>query len=350
MLKMQTQYGFGWYWLLIAWLGLAACERTPEANPEIDLSINPIDFPEPVYRYQNNPLSTKGFELGRKLFYDPILSKDNTISCGSCHKQFAAFADLEHKVSHGIDGKLGTRNTPALANLRWNPDFFWDGGVNHLELVPLAPITNPLEMGEELGHVIRKLNRDPKYVVAFRQVFNQDSINSQQLLRALAQFMGEMVSANSPYDQYKNGKSEALTSEQKQGLLVFDAKCSSCHKPGLFTNHSFRNNGLDANFTDNGRHIITQNKSDLGKFKVPSLRNVALTAPYMHDGRFWTLEQVLEHYSGGVKKSATLDPVLDGSKLGIMLSTAEKIQMLAFLEALTDQSFIKNKRFSEPQP
>ncbi|QMU29121.1 cytochrome-c peroxidase [Adhaeribacter radiodurans] len=306
-------------------------------------------FPDPVYQYQNNPLTKAGFELGRKLFYDPILSEDNSVSCGSCHKQFAGFADLEHSVSHGLNNQLGTRNTPALANLRWNPDFFWDGGVNHLELVPLAPITNLLEMGTNLSLVIRKLNRDPKYVTQFRKVFHQDTINSQQLFKALTQFIGEMVSANAPYDQYVNGKTDALTEEQKQGLLVFEAKCSTCHKPGLFTDHSFRNNGLDSEFKkDLGRKIITEQPSDLGKFRVPSLRNVAVSSPYMHDGRFRTLAQVLEHYDKGVKTSATLDPLLGGSRLGIALSKEEKKQLLAFLEALTDKTFITDPRFADP--
>jgi cytochrome c peroxidase len=349
-LKPKAWWRPGIHWLLAAGLGLAACTPDREAAPEVDLSAAPLDFPEPVYQYQDNPVTKEGLELGRKLFYDPMLSKDGTISCGSCHKQFAAFADLEHPVSHGIDGKLGTRNAPALVNLRWNPGFFWDGGVNHLELVPLAPITNPVEMGEELSHVIRKLNRDPKYVLAFKQVFHQDSINSQQLLRALAQFMGELVSAHAPYDQYRNGEKEALSADQQQGLLVFEAKCSTCHKPGLFTDHSFRNNGLEATFSkDAGRNHITESPADLGKFKVPSLRNVALTSPYMHDGRFWTLQQVLEHYNSGVKRSATLDPVLDGTNPGIPLTETEKAQLITFLEALTDRAFINNKRFSETQ-
>jgi cytochrome c peroxidase len=335
-----------WFW---AALSLAACHSASEILPAENVSANPVNFPTPVYQYQNNPLTKVGFELGRKLFYDPVLSKDNSVSCGSCHKQFAAFADREHPVSHGIYGKLGTRNTPALANLRWNPNFFWDGGVNHLELVPLAPITNPVEMGEELSQVIRKLNRNPEYVSEFRQVFRQDSINSQQLFRALAQFTGELISANSPYDQYLIGKKDALTAAQKQGLLVFEAKCSTCHPPGLFTDHSFRNNGLDATFTqDSGRKHITENPADRGKFKVPSLRNVALTAPYMHDGRFRNLDQVLEHYNRGVKGSPTLDPVLSGATPGIPLSDAEKAQLLTFLNALTDVSFVQNPRFSEP--
>ncbi len=333
--------------LLAAGLGLVACTSEPEAVG--NWNSKPMQFPEPVYQYQNNPVTKEGFELGRKLFYDPILSEDNSVSCGSCHKQFAAFADLEHPVSHGLNNQIGTRNTPALANLRWNPNFFWDGGVNHLEVVPLAPITNPVEMGTDLSSVIRKLNRDPEYVAAFRQVFHQDTINSQQLFRALAQFTGELVSASTPYDDYVNGNTNSLNPEQKQGLLVFEAKCSSCHKPGLFTDHTFRNNGLNSDFKkDLGRKTITEQPADLGKFKVPSLRNVAVTTPYMHDGRFRTLGQVLEHYDKGVKTSATLDPLLAGFRPGITLSDEEKKQLLAFLNSLTDQKFITDPRFADP--
>ncbi|MBC3538351.1 cytochrome-c peroxidase [Rufibacter sediminis] len=339
------------YVLLCAALGIAACGSEQDITPAESPSF-PAGFPEPIYSYRNNPVTEEGFELGRALFYDPILSKDGSVSCGSCHRQEAAFADPGSPVTQGVGGKEGSRNTPALANLRWSRAFFWDGGGNHLELVPLAPITNPLEMGENLSSVIRKLNRDPEYVQAFRKAFqHRDTVNSQQLFRALAQFMGELVSAGSPYDQFQNGKAEALTPEQKKGLVVFKGKCGTCHQPGLFTDHSFRNNGLDADTPqDTGRHLVTESPTDVGRFKVPSLRNVALTSPYMHDGRFGTLQQVLEHYDTGVRRSATLDPALDGPTPGIQLSQAEKRQLLAFLQSLTDQSFIGNKRFAAPRP
>ena len=340
--------GGGWF-LLVCGI-LAACQPEPVVTPAPDLSAYLQTLPTPVYQYQNNPLTPAGFALGRQLFYDPGLSKDGTISCGSCHQQAAAFADLNRPVSRGIAGKSGTRNTPALANLRWNPNFFADGGVNHLELVPLAPLTNPVEMDGELPGIIRKLNRNPAYVTAFKQVFRQDSINSQQLFRALAQFTGELISVNSPYDQYQRGNTRALTADQIQGLLVFKTKCGSCHQPGLFTDHSFRNNGLDPEYTrrDAGRQLITHAPADAGKFKVPSLRNVALSAPYMHDGRFQTLAQVLEHYDNGVKPSATLDPVFAGDSPGLALTSTEKTQILAFLEALTDPEFISDPRFADP--
>ncbi|RDC63939.1 cytochrome-c peroxidase [Adhaeribacter pallidiroseus] len=328
---------------------LAGCYPDPEVPTAVDLQKNPVHFPPPVYLFTENEPTQAGFELGRQLFYDPLLSRDGTVSCGSCHKQFAGFADLDHTVSHGIQDQLGTRNTPSLTNLRWDKSFFWDGGVTHLELVPLSPITNPIEMGESLSNVIRKLNRNPQYVTAFNKVFHQDSINSQQLFRAMAQFMGQFVSVSAPYDYYVQGKTDVLSTLQVQGLVVFQNKCATCHTPGLFTDLSFRNNGLDTDFKkDAGRQMITQEAADAGKFKVPSLRNVALSAPYMHDGRFRTLSQVLDHYRQGVKKSATLDPVLAKAQPGISLSEAEKQALLSFLEALTDKKFITDSRFTDP--
>jgi cytochrome c peroxidase len=338
-----------WFVLSAIFLNfLPGCYPDPELPTAANLQKNPAHFPQPVYQFENNEPTQAGFELGRQLFYDPLLSRDSTVSCGSCHKQFAGFADLNHPVSHGIQNQLGTRNTPSLANLRWDKTFFWDGGVTHLELVPLAPITNPVEMGESLSNVIRKLNRSPLYVKSFKKVFRQDSINSQQLFRAMAQFMGQLVSASSPYDQYVNGKTEALSVAQIQGLAVFNSKCATCHTPGLFTDLSFRNNGLDSDFTrDMGRQIISFSTTDAGKFKVPGLRNVTLSAPYMHDGRFRTLTQVLDHYSHGVKMSATLDPVLANPQPGIPLSSEEKQQLLSFLAALTDKKFITDPRFTD---
>ena len=335
--------------LVFTWCWLTGCYPDPELEPQVELLMNPAQFPAAVYQFTGNTPSKAGFELGRQLFYEPLLSRTGTVSCGSCHKQFAGFSDLDHTVSHGINDLLGVRNTPSLANLRWNPSFFWDGGATHLELVSVAPITNPVEMDETLGNVIRKLNRNPTYVQNFRTVFGKDTIDSQQLLRALAQFMGQMVSASSPYDQYIQGKKEALTAEQIKGLALFEAKCATCHTLGLFTDYTFRNNGLDSDFTrDAGRQLITQLPTDAGKFKVPSLRNVALSAPYMHDGRFKTLAQVLAHYSTGVKASSTLDNSLVTGKPGLQLTEIEKAQLLAFLEALTDKKFITDVRFSNP--
>ena len=342
--------------ILLLWLGssvLFSCKDAKE--PLIPESVwyefdAPAHFPTPVYNFENNAITKEGFELGRMLFYDPVLSRDSTVSCSSCHQQFVAFAHSGHAKSHGIDNHVTLRNSPGLFNLAWQEDFFWDGGVSHIEFVPLAPIANPLEMDESIERVVYKLNRSNRYKGLFQKAFGTDSADSQQILYALTQFNGLMISDQSRYDKYRTGK-EKLSEEELEGLTLFTEKCSSCHSGELFTDHSFRNNGLNTSFTnDSGREHITTLSSDIGKFKVPSLRNVELTSPYMHDGRFTTLENVLDHYASGVKSSATLDPLLDkgDGSYGIALTDDGKQKIILFLKTLTDQSFITDPRFSNP--
>lgn len=305
----------------------------------------PSNFPAPHYDFIDNEVTNERFALGRKLFYDPILSRDNTISCGSCHQQAGAFAHIDHKLSHGIDGLLGIRNSPVIYNLAWHSNFFWDGGVTHIELQPINPITNPVEMDETLANVVSKLSAHPVYPSLFESAYGSDSITSQSMLRALAQFMAVMVSADSRYDRYVRGESGGnLTQAELNGLQVFRQNCESCHKEPLFTDLTFRNNGLDSVFTDLGRATITQDPNDEGKFKVPSLRNVAVSFPYMHDGRMATLSDVLDHYMTGIVQSSTIDPSLVN---GIQLSQQERADLLKFLEALTDYTFLQDDRFSE---
>ncbi|UOQ55513.1 cytochrome-c peroxidase [Hymenobacter cellulosivorans] len=335
----------------LAALLVAGCQSEVEVAPEtIPGSVLPANFPAPVYGLDQNPPTKAGFELGRTLFYDPRLSRDGTISCGSCHQQFVAFAHAGHTLSHGIDGLLGTRNAPALQNLRWQRTFLWDGGSNHLETMPVAPLTDAHEMDETMENVVRKLNADASYPQRFAVVFGSKPIDSYQLLRALAQFTASLTSANSRYDHYVRHESGGtLTPVELRGLAVLTQKCTPCHSTDLFTDNSYRNNGLDRTFAaDSGRARITQLATDRGKFKVPSLRNVFRTAPYMHDGRFQTLEQVLDHYDHGVQPSPTLDSQLqtDGT-IGIPLSAQEKTDLLAFLQTLTDEQFLTDKRLSE---
>jgi cytochrome c peroxidase len=322
----------------------SACSKNEEGGMKPFFYI-PDGFPDPVYKFQNNPVTPAGFALGKKLFYDPILSRDSTIACGSCHQQFVAFAHSEHKVSHGIDNLLGTRNSPALYNIAWFPNFMWDGGVNHLEVQPLAPISNPVEMDETMPNNLVKLKRSNSYPGMFDAAFGSDTITTQAMMRAMAQFMGSMISANSKYDKYIAGK-ESFTSAELNGLQIFRAKCESCHKEPLLTDMSFRNNGLDAEFSnDPGRATITTLPQDSGLFRVPSLRNVALTFPYMHDGRLEKLMDVMNHYNSGIQSSSTLDPLL--SSVGIPLTLAEKNDLIAFLSTLTDYTFIRDSRFKE---
>jgi cytochrome c peroxidase len=292
-------------------------------------------------------VTERGFLLGKKLFFDPLLSVDNTVSCNSCHQQTLAFADTPlHPFSKGVMGKQGFRNAPELVNLAFRKEFFWDGGVTHLDFVPMNAIESEFEMGETIENVIAKLNAHPEYPALFGEAFGTQQINTPLLLHALAQFTNMMVSDRSPYDQYLRGES-ALSETEMEGLHIFEAKCQSCHAGALFTDESYRNNGIDTTFnSDIGRARITALDADIGKFRVPSLRNVAITPPYMHNAKLATLEAVLDHYANGVLPSPSLDPLLQQTgQLGIPLTGSEKQALLAFLKTLTDKEFLKDERF-----
>ncbi|MCV9385781.1 cytochrome-c peroxidase [Reichenbachiella ulvae] len=309
----------------------------------------PEHFPEATYTFENNPVTKEGFELGKFIFNDPLLSRDSTISCASCHDQRVAFADPQHRLSIGIDGRLGERNAPPIFNLAFVNEFFWDGGVVHVDFISLNPIANPLEMDHDVALVIEDMKSDPEYQQKFAAAFGEGKeINSARMLHALSQFMVMMVSANSRYDQYLL-EGEALSEAELRGLALFENNCASCHEGILFTDRGFHNNGLDSEFTDVGRYLITERDEDLGKFKTPSLRNIALTAPFMHDGRFKSLEEVLHQYAEAVKDAQTLDASLkaDG-RLGISLTDQEQFDIIAFLETLTDESFVSNPLFFAP--
>lgn len=327
----------------------AACKPDPSFDiqkpVEEDISFTvPQGWPAPFYNFENNTLTKEGFYLGRKLFYDTRLSRDNSTSCGSCHQAFAAFAQADHDFSHGVDGLLGNRNSPPIFNMNWHTSFFWDGGVNHLESQPINPIQNPVEMDETLPNIIAKLNNDEQYKQMFTAAWGDATINSQRIFKSLSQFMGMLVSANAKYDQYMRGAATLSTAEQN-GLKVYTDNCATCHKAPLFTDFSYRNNGLKPNsINDSGRAHITKVPADLYTFKVPSLRNLQYTAPYMHDGRFKTLDLVLNHYASGIHQSATLDAQLQN---GIQLSPQQRTDLLAFLNTLNDDSFVKDKRFHE---
>ena len=307
----------------------------------------PAGFPEPVYKFSGNPLTEEGFELGRKLFYDGLLSKDGNFPCASCHQQFAAFANFDHDLSHGFDNQFTTRNAPALMNLAWHKEMHWDGGINNIEVQPLAPITAPNEMAEDINTVILKLQSDSLYPSLFKSAFGDETINSQRMLFAIAQFVGSMVSAESKYDKVKKGQA-VFTDPEQQGYQLFQLKCGSCHTEPLFTDLSFRNTGLprDPGLNDIGRMRITNKKEDSLKFKVPSLRNVMITFPYAHDGRFASVRNMMDHYSDGVQDGPTVDPLV---KNKIPLSALDKFYLTQFLYTLTDSAFLKDKRFSQPE-
>lgn len=305
----------------------------------------PQGFPQPQYDFSMNPVTVDGFMLGKKLFYDPRLSRDNTISCGSCHQQEFAFAHGEHQLSHGVDGLLGTRNAPGLWNLAWHQTYMWDGGISHIELQPLGPIGNPVEMDETVANVIAKISADLVYRGMFEAAFGSDTVTTQRIMQAITQFQGLMISDNSKYDQVMRGEA-SFTAQEQYGLATFRSKCASCHTEPLFTDDAFHNNGLppEPTILDPGRMMITNNPVDSLKFKTPSLRNIAVTGPYMHDGRFTTLSQCLNHYSGPMNPSPTLDPQLAS---GIPLTAQEKADLLAFLATLTDYTLINDPKFRE---
>ncbi len=349
----------GLLWLLMA---LMACkDRTAPAEPKDPTPvtwIKPKHFPEPVYDLSKNPLTAEGVELGRFLFYDGILSRTNKIGCGTCHQQQAAFTHHGHEVSHGVDDKLGIRNSPAVQNMAWHTSFFWDGGVHQLDLVPFNPIENDVEMDESVSNVLQKLRNTPakdakipvNYPKLFKSAFGSEEITTERMMKALSQFMMSMVSATSRYDYMMMGDASAMTTEEKQGMVLFRQNCGSCHAGELFTDFSFRNNGLvPLRINDKGRGAVTGLDEDLYKFKVPSLRNVGITAPYMHDGRYSSLEQVLDHYSDSVRASATLDPIFTkNGKTGLSLSPADKKLIIAFLKTLNDEQFMKDPALSDP--
>lgn len=311
----------------------------------------PSNFPDLVYAIGENPPTQKGFELGKKLFYEGRLSSDGLISCGFCHIQENAFTHHGHTVSHGVDNKEGTRNAPAIQNMAFQSTFMYDGATNHLDLQPIIPLTSDVEMNADLNAVLAMMKSDKEYPKMFQSAFHNGEISIENMLKAMSQFMVMMTSSNSRFDKYRrNEPGGTLTSDEVEGYAVFNNKCASCHATDLMTDDKFRNNGLPINpkVNDVGRYRSTELASDYYKFKVPSLRNVALTAPYMHDGRFGSLESVLNHYTSGVVDVGTLDPILkQNEKLGIALSDAEKKQIIAFLKTLTDTDFISDKRFSE---
>ena len=309
--------------------------------------IVPVGWPKPVYDVSKNKPTSDGFKLGRKLFFDSVLSRDGSVSCASCHVQNAGFTHSGHGLSKGMNGLKGKRNSLPLFNLAWNTSFMWDGGVNNIEVQPLAPITNPAEMNNTLDNIVKKLSASPAYKTKFYLAFGDSAITGQRVLKAMSQFMVMFESFNSRYDKYiRHEQGGAMTAQELNGLKLFRTHCETCHTEPLFTNNSFRNIGLapDPKLNDMGRMGITGDTRDSLKFKVPSLRNVAETYPYMHDGRFTTLMQVLDHYTSGVVQSPSLAKELQKN---IILSADDKNDLIAFMQTLTDKEFLSDPRFKE---
>ena len=301
----------------------------------------------------DNPITVEGVALGRKLFYDKILSGNNTQSCASCHNQALSFTDNGTQFSTGITGAIGTRNAQPLINLGYNLHYFWDGRGTTLEEQILEPVSNPIEMHLSWNEAAAKLNANSTYVNEFKNAFGISTIDSSYVVKAIAQFIRTMISYNSKLDKRLRNEI-SLTPSELNGYVIYVTErgdCFHCHNIDagrLMTDNLFHNNGLDSVFTDLGRGAITGNAFDYGKFLTPTLRNIALTAPYMHDGRFQTLEEVVEHYNSGGKASATVDPLMKHVGTGLNLSNQEKADLVAFLKTMTDTSFINDTRFRSP--
>ena len=345
--------------ILILTLGFYSCGNEPvtgyEPTPE------PLEIPSlfessilaPVIPI-DNPQTQEGVALGKQLFFDPILSGDNTQACADCHAPQNAFSDPD-RFSTGISGNLGNRNAMPLFNLAWNYDekFFWDGRSFSLEHQVLVPVADPTEMGSVWKDLVQELQNHPEYPQKFKDAFGTSKIDSTLVTKAIAQFERTLISANSKFDRYLLGETE-LTPSELNGFNVFmdgeKGDCFHCHgsdKNPLWTDNLFHNNGLDTSFSDLGLGAITGDPADNGKFKTPSLRNLAYTAPYMHDGRFATLEEVINHYSEGLQNSPTIDPLMKFvGQGGVQLTDQEKADLKAFLLALSDPEFISNPNFN----
>lgn len=329
---------------MVLLLGLAACKPEPEAllmpeNRPFELDL-PAHFPEmdiPV----DNPMTADAVELGRLLFHDTRLSRDGMVSCATCHLQHLAFSDGE-AISIGIEGRTGLRNSPSLANVGFAPRLFMDGGVPTLEMQILAPIADENEMDHNILLVAEELNTDPQ-LTALAQIAYQQEINPYTITRSLAAFERSIVSATSKYDLYLQGEA-MLTEEEMLGMELFNSdelKCASCHSGALFTDYDYHNIGLYTEYADPGRERISLDQNDWGKFKTPSLRNVAFTAPYMHNGSLSTLEEVIDFFAGGGESHPNKDARIQGFEI----NPSEKDALIAFLNCLSDESLRHNPAF-----
>ena len=306
----------------------------------------PKYFPEPVQEKLQTTYTSEMRELGRQLFYDPILSADSSISCASCHNPYTAFAHTDHALSHGIGDSIGKRNAPALFNLAWQSSFMLDGAINHIEVQALAPITAKNEMAETLEHVLLKINRLERYKPYLPKHYPTEAINSSLFLKSLASFVLSLNSFESKYDSVKRHLSQ-FTVQEAKGYDKFKQYCNTCHVEPLFTNNTFQYNGLPIvpNRQDLGHYAISLNPKDSFAFKVPSLRNISYTYPYMHDGRLHNLQEVLKHYASGHDRVSMNNQMLTS---GFPLSANDQLDVIAFLKTLNDLKFILNKNNQFP--
>lgn len=332
-----------------------SCRKSIELLPDDQLTFTSIELPEnfpAIVHPEDNPLTEEGILLGRHLFWEKRLSGDNSMSCGSCHMPEHAFSD-PNPTSTGINGFNGTRNAMVLQNLAWTNEFLWDGKAISLEEQIITPVMDSIEMDETWSHFFEEIKYDNSYRKMFYDAFLTLNPDSTHAAKAIAQFIRTMVSTNSKYDKVL--RNEAIfTPEENAGFDSFNSlsggDCFHCHGGILATDNSFKNNGLDEFPVDLGRGGVTGLESDQFKFKVPSLRNIEYSAPYMHDGRFQTIDEVINFYSILVEhNSPNIDPLMEFSQSGgVQLDPQERAELKAFLLTFSDPDFINNPAFSDP--
>jgi len=337
-------YTMKWFYYSILFFTIVSCQKTRETvslyAPE--LMETPLGFPEPTVP-EDNEFTKARWDLGKKLFFEKALSIDNSVSCSSCHRPELAFSD-DKALSLGVENRAGTRNSPTLANLAYHPYFTREGGVPTLEMQILVPIQEHNEFDFNILLIANRLNQDSVYVRMAQEAYDREP-DAFVITRALACFERSLLSGYSLYDQFVNhNKADALSAAQIRGMNLFFSdrtNCATCHSDFNFTNYAFENNGLYEDYEDEGRFKLTGEEADRALFKVPTLRNIALTAPYMHDGSFGTLEAIIDHYNSGGKnhphKSELIQP--------LSLSESEKNDLKKFLISLTDEHFVNNPLF-----
>lgn len=361
-MKTLYRHRIGMLLLVAALVPIAGCgsdkvSSTPIENCEngfLAPTAYPLEVPEvfPFYfEPPENPTTIEGVELGRRLFYDPILSGDRTQSCSSCHTQAAAFTDSGERTSEGIDGLRGDRNTPAIINVGWQLSLFWDGRAATPEEQARGPVSNPIEMHLDWDEAVQRLRDHADYPELFGAAFGTCEITETKTVQAIAQFERTLISANSKFDRFNRDEIALTPSEDRGFRLFFNERgdCFHCHGNSLHTDGRFHDIGLDLAPPDSGLSKFTGNPLDYGKFKTPTLRNIEFTAPYMHDGRFETLEEVVRHYDANVERSPNLDPlILARVDRDMRLTDQEIADVVAFLRTFSDSAFVTNPDFSDP--
>jgi len=356
------------YWLLALITLIFSCKPDP-IEPTGPGTYSPTSYSwnlpwniAPPAPSIDNPMTVEGIKLGRHLFYEEMLSRTNTVSCSSCHDQSCAFTDCNKVLSIGVDGLTGTRNSMSLVNLAWNTSFNWDGSQTSLPLHHLEPVTNPVEMDETWANVVAKLSADDDYPTMFNEAFGTSTITKEQTAKAIAQFVKTIVSYNSKSDSNLHAGLR-LSNAESDGKFIFEEDvplgvgCAAhCHTPAKsFHDDDFHDNGLDSfcvtGFADNGRGGHTGVAEHMGQFRTPTLRNIALTGPYMHDGRFGSLLEVVNFYDNQVNRKSCLDPLLDHhANINLNLSAKDKTDIIAYLNTFTDYVLINNPDYSDPNP